>query len=101
MCELGSAGVGILQERLHRPTVHSLHFHTLLMTLLQTTAKHGPTQTENTSVIKTSGALTMELHNMGSILPEVLTGRSEYGSVAREVMSLNAQHHISQLSVHS
>lgn len=45
VCEESSAGVGILQETVHRSAVQTFHFHTFLMTLLETAAKHCPVET--------------------------------------------------------
>lgn len=47
VCEESSAGVGILQETVHCPAVQPFHFHTFLMTLLETAAKHCPVETSH------------------------------------------------------
>lgn len=100
VCKVGTAGVGIFQEQAHRPTVQPLYLHTLLMTLPQTTAKHCSTHKMIHSVkqaVPTQWSLTI----LDFCLPEILTCRCKYGSMAMEVISLNTQHHIGQFSVHS
>lgn len=100
MCKVGSAGVGILQEQAHCPTVQPLYLHTLLMSLPQAVAKHCPTQ-KNMNSVKLVVLKQWSLTILDFVLPEILTGSRKNGSMAREVMSLNAQHHVGQFSVHS
>lgn len=96
VCEVGSAGVGVVQEHRHCRCVQAFYFHPLLMTLPQTVAKHRPRNRRRVGTAR-GGNRCSEGWRF-TVLPEVLTGSCEHDSVAGEVVTLNTQHHIGELS---